>query len=127
MDIAASATSAPCYDQSLAGRQKLAKEGFVDSHHRPGWHRQEDVGRVLAVRLAAGAATTRPGPMVPMMPQVAERGHAGIDDEHDRAAGAPVSSIGSATRNMRLVPKRGRSVAAGAAGDEDPSLVSERW
>ena len=127
MDIAASATSAPCYDQSLAGRQKLAKEGFVDSHHRPGWHRQEDVGRVLAVRLAAGTATTRLGPMMPLVAQVTERGHSGIDDQHDSATGATVSSIGSAPRNVGLVPKRGRSVAAGAAGDEDPSLVSERW
>jgi hypothetical protein len=62
-----------------------------------------------------------------MMAQVAERGHAGIDDQHDRSARATVSSIGSASRNVGLVPKRGRSVAAGAAGNEDPSLVSERW
>jgi hypothetical protein len=61
------------------------------------------------------------------MAKVAERGHAGIDDQNDRAARATVSSIGSAPRNMSLVPKRGRSVTAGAAGNEDPSLVSERW
>jgi hypothetical protein len=61
------------------------------------------------------------------MAQVAEGGHAGIDDQLDRAAGAPISSIGSAPRYMRLVPKRGRSVATGATGNEDPSLVGERW
>ena len=136
MDVAASAASTARDDQSLARRQQLAKEGsarigFVvcrdDAHHRPGRYRQEDVGGLLAMRLAARTATTRPGPMVPMMAQVAERGHAGINDQHDRAAGPTVSSIGSAPRNMGLVPKRRRSVAAGTAGNEDPSLVSERW
>lgn len=136
MDVAASATSAARDYQSLAGRQQLAKEGSVwigfvacggHAHHRSGWHGQEDVGGVLAMRLAAGAATTRLGPMVPMMPQVAECGHAGVDDQHDRAAGATIPSIGSAAWNVGLVPKRGRSVAASAAGDKDPGLVSERW
>jgi hypothetical protein len=35
------------------------------------------------MRLATGAATTRPGSMVPMVAQVPERGHPGIDHQHD--------------------------------------------
>jgi hypothetical protein len=54
------------------------------------------------MRLAARAVTTRLGPMMPMLMQVTEGGHAGVDGQDDIAARPAVSSIGAAPRDVGL-------------------------
>jgi hypothetical protein len=63
--------------------------------------------------------------MMPMLMQVTEGGHAGVDRQHDVAARPAVSTIRAAPRDVGLATERGGAVAASAARDEDPDLVSE--
>jgi hypothetical protein len=125
-------------DQPLAGRQQLAEELAEELAARvdgvgvgrepsdgAGRNRQPDVRRRLAMCLAPGARASGPGPVMAVMTQVTEGGHAGVDHQHDRSTRAPVPAVGPAARNMRFASKGGGPVAAGAAGDEDPDLVSE--
>jgi hypothetical protein len=63
--------------------------------------------------------------VVRVVAQIAERRHPRIDDQHDGAARTAVAAVRPSARDVRLAPKGGGSIPAGAAGNEDPSLVSE--
>jgi hypothetical protein len=64
-------------------------------------------------------------PDVPAALEVAQGGHAGLDDEDHAAAVAAIATVGAATRNMGLAAERAGTVAARPARDVDPGAISE--
>ena len=136
MDVASSASSASRDHQPFAWRKQLAQDrrplgvrrtlfAWSQARHGPRWHREEDVGGVLAVRLPTRAMPARLGPVMRVMAQVAQRGQPGVDDEHDRSTGAAVAAIGPSAWDVGLSPEGGGTVAPGAARHQDADLVSE--
>jgi hypothetical protein len=77
------------------------------------------------VRATTRAAATSSGAGVASTTELGQGRHAGRRLQDHVAALAAVATIGSAARDMRLSSERGRTVAAGTRGHQDPRLVSE--
>ena len=98
-------------------RQQLP--GLVDVDRRAGRNVEGQVVAGLAVPPGPRAATAGRRPeMVPVV-EVAERRLAGIDAQVDRAAATAVAAIGSAARDVRLLPEGRGPVAAITGADPD--------
>ena len=80
-------------------------------------------GLAVAARPRAAAAGRRPE--VVAVVEVAKGRLAGVDPEVDRAAAAAVAAVGTAARDVRLLPEGRGPVAAIAGADPDLHAVEE--
>ena len=128
VDVAAAAAAAAATTRRVSASSSSPTQSPVGvrADDGAGRHADDDVRGVPAMRPASRCrGRPRRGAEVDLALEVAERGHAGVDDEDDAAALAAVAAVGAAARHVRLAPEGRRAVAAGTAGHHDPSAISE--
>ena len=127
VDVAKAAPAAARDDDLLTGRHEVGHQLAGRVVENAGARRDRDHEGVagLAVSLRAEAAAARLRAEVVREAEVAQRGEARVDPQHDGAAAAAVAAIGAALRDVRLAPERGRAVAAVTGTDPDGYAVEE--
>ena len=127
VDVAEAAAPAAGDHRVLADRDEVGHQGagLVVIDRGAGRHVEDQVVARLAVPPRAGAATAGRRPeMVPVV-EVAQGGLPGVDPQVDRAATTAVAAVGSAARDVRLLPEGRGPVAAITGADPDLHAVEE--
>ena len=125
--VAEAAAPAARDERRLAGGDQIGQQlaGLVVVDRGP--------GRDVEDQVVAGAAVS-PGPrsapagrrlVVMALGEVAQRRLAGVDPEVDRAATPAVAAVGSAARDVRLLPEGRGPIATVAGVDPDLHAVKE--
>ena len=127
MRVPEAASSAAGDHRALADRNEIGDQRarFVLVDRGAGRHVEDEVVTGLAVPARLRAATAGRRPEVVAVVEVAERRLAGIDPEVDRAATAAVAAIGTAARDVRLLPEGRGPVATITGADPDLHAVEE--
>ena len=108
-----------------ATRSASSSPGLVGVDRGPGRDVEGQVVAGLAVPPGARAATTGRRPEVVPVVEVAKGRLAGVDPKVDRAATTAVAAVGSAARDVRLLPEGRGPVATITGADPDLHAVEE--
>jgi hypothetical protein len=127
MLVAAATGSTPGDDDARTGVREVGDELVSLEDLRPDRDTKLRVVSARAVRETAAAASTAARPELLVLPQAGEIAPPRIGDEHDVAAVAAVSPVGSAAGHVLLAPEVDRSVTAAARdGDQSCAIVEHR-
>ena len=125
--VAEAAPPAAGDHRGLADRHEVGDQGtgLVVVDGRAGRNVEDEVVAGLAVPPGARAAAAGRRPEVVPVVEVAQRRLAGIDPQVDGSAATAVAAVGSAARDVGLLPEGRGPVAAIAGADPDLHAVEE--